>query len=225
MTITIADGRGALWQWDTGRRLRVGSGVEQIHYQNRCFGRSVDVNVGTDGTAIIPDELLQDWHTLTAYAYVTDDTGAYTMVQQDFVVHKRAKPAGYTYTPTDQMTLQTIQRQIGDLAGLTTEAKENLVAAINEAARTGGGAGSMDLRVSDGYVQYSTDGGETWQNLIAVADLKGADGAPGKDGADGKPGAAGHTPEKGVDYWTAADKRDIVDDVLAALPTWTGGSY
>ncbi len=29
MTITIADGRGALWQWDTGRRLRVGSGVEQ----------------------------------------------------------------------------------------------------------------------------------------------------------------------------------------------------
>ena len=33
MTITIADGRGALWQWDTGRRLRVGSGVEQIHSQ------------------------------------------------------------------------------------------------------------------------------------------------------------------------------------------------
>ena len=182
MTITIADGRGALWQWDTGRRLRVGSGVDQIHYQNRVLGGSVDVDVGTDGTAIIPDELLQDWHTLTAYAYVTDDTGAYTMVQQDFAVHKRAKPAGYVYTPTDQMTLQTIQRQIGDLANLTTEAKENLVAAINEAARTGGGAGSMDLRVADGYVQYSRDGGSTWQNLIAVAELKGADGAKGADG-------------------------------------------
>lgn len=38
MTITIADGRGALWQWDTGRRLRVGSGVDQIHYQNRVLG-------------------------------------------------------------------------------------------------------------------------------------------------------------------------------------------
>ena len=178
MKITIADGRGALWQWDTGRRLRVGSGVEQIHYQNKCFGRSVDVDVGDDGTAIIPDELLQDWHPLTAYAYVTDDTGAYTMVQQDFIVHKRAKPAGYTYTPTDQMTLRTIQRQIGDLADLTTEAKDTLVAAINEVARTGG-AGSMDLRVSDGYIQYSTDGGSTWTNLIAVADLKGADGKPG----------------------------------------------
>ncbi len=140
MTITIADGRGALWQWDTGRRVRVDdSSVKQVHYQNKCFGRSVDVDVGDDGTAIIPDELLQDWHPLTAYAYVTDDTGAYTMVQQDFAVHKRAKPAGYTYTPTDQMTLQTIQRQIGDLADLTTEAKDTLVAAINEAARTGGG--------------------------------------------------------------------------------------
>lgn len=199
MTITIADGRGALWQWDTGRRLRVGSGVDQIHYQNRVLGGSVDVDVGADGTAIIPDELLQDCHTLTAYAYVTDDTGAYTMVQQDFAVHKRAKPAGYVYTPTDQMTLQTIQRQIGDLAALTTEAKENLVAAINEAARTGG-AGSMDLRVADGYVQYSRDGGSTWQNLIAVAELKGADGAqgdPGPQGPKGEPGAKGDPGEKG----------------------------
>ena len=197
MTIAIADGRGALWQWDTGRRLRVGSGVEQIHYQNRALGGSVDVDVGTDGTAIIPDELLQDWHTLTAYAYVTDDTGAYTMVQQDFIVHKRAKPAGYVYTPTDQMTLQTIQRQIGDLADLTTEAKENLVAAINEAAASGG-AGSMDLRVADGYIQYSTDSGSTWTNLIAVAELKGAKGDRGEPGAKGEPGEKGDTGAQGV---------------------------
>ena len=310
MTITIADGRGALWQWDTGRRVKItdGDGVKQVHYQNRCFGRSVDVDVGTDGTAIIPDELLQDWHPLTAYAYVIDDAGGYTKVQVDFAVHKRARPSDYVYTPTDQMTLQTIQRQIGDLADLTTEAKGTLVAAINEAARTGG-AGSMALRVADGYIQYSADGGSTWQNLIAVADLKGADGkpgaagadgvtphigdngnwyvgstdtgkpsrgatgAPGKDGADGKPGAAGadgitptigsngnwylgsedtgkpsrgatgapgkdgakgapgapgaagHTPVKGTDYWTAADKQEIVNDVLAALPDGTEVEY
>lgn len=78
MTITIADGRGALWQWDTGRRVKItdGVGVKQIHYQKRCFGCSVDVDVENDGTAIIPDELLQDYHRLTAYAYATDDTGA-----------------------------------------------------------------------------------------------------------------------------------------------------
>lgn len=33
-----------------------------------------------------------------------------------------------------------------------------------------------DLRVADGYIQYSTDGGSTWQNLIAMAELKGAPG-------------------------------------------------
>ena len=302
MTITIADGRGALWQWDTGRRVKItdGDGVKQVHYQNRCFGRSVDVDVGTDGTAIIPDELLQDWHPLTAYAYVIDDAGGYTKVQVDFAVHKRARPSDYVYTPTDQMTLQTIQRQIGDLDDLATGAKDTLVAAINEAARSGGGAGSMDLRVADGYIQYSTDGGSTWTNLIAVVDLKGADGkpgaagadgvtphigdngnwyvgstdtgkpsrgvtgAPGKDGADGKPGAAGadgitphigdngnwylgetdtgkpsrgatgakgepgapgKTPVRGTDYWTAADKQEIVNSVIAALPDGTEVSY
>ena len=251
MKITIADGRGALWQWDTGRRVKIadGDGVKQIHYQNRCFGRSVDVDVGDDGTAIIPDELLQDWHPLTAYAYVTDDTGAYTMVQQDFIVHKRAKPAGYVYTPTDQMTLQTIQRLIGDLDTLTTEDKSTIVAAINEAARTGGGAGGMDLRVADGYIQYSTDGGSTWTNLIAVADLKGADGKPGAAGADGvtphigdngnwyvgstdtgkpsrgAPGASGHTPVKGTDYWTAADKQEIIDDIHPVFYIDLAGKY
>lgn len=362
MTITIADGRGALWQWDTGRRLRVGSGVEQIHYQNRALGGSVDVDVGTDGTAIIPDELLQDCHTLTAYAYVTDDTGAYTMVQQDFIVRKRAKPAGYVYTPTDQMALQTIQRQIGDLADLqtdakdtlvaaineaaasggadlnqfeinaksgtpindyeyqvtldktydeidtafksgktpivildnryrlqvidaatgyhfgafsqmgpgmygvfdvyvsnreewllelpmvdyanfvpfaesveaeigdladlTTEAKENLVAAINEAAASGG-AGSMDLRVADGYIQYSTDSGSTWQNLISVADLKGdtgAAGTPGKDGAKGDPGAPGKDGHSPVVTATKSGKTTTISVDGAAIVTIEDGA-
>ena len=41
----------------------------------------------------------------------------------------------------------------------------------------------------------------------------------------GPPGEAGRTPVKGTDYWTAEDRNGIVDDVLAALPEWTGGSY
>lgn len=201
MTITIADGRGALWQWDTGRRLRVGSGVEQIHYQNKCFGRSVDVDVGDDGTAIIPDELLQDWHPLTAYAYVIDDAGGYTKVQRDFIVHKRARPSDYVYTPTEHAGFDRLRAEIGDLADLTTEAKKNLVAAINEVVRTGGGAGSMDLRVADGYIQYSTDGGSTWTNLIAMSELKGDKGDPG---TKGDPGEKGDTGAQGVKGDTGA---------------------
>ena len=42
---------------------------------------------------------------------------------------------------------------------------------------------------------------------------------------DGEPGKAGHTPEKGVDYWTAEDKAGIVSDVLAALPNASGVNF
>lgn len=56
----------------------------------------------------------------------------------------------------------------------------------------------------------------------STVDIGRVAGDPGEDGADG---ADGHTPVKGTDYWTAADKQGIVNDVLAALPTWTGGSY
>lgn len=41
----------------------------------------------------------------------------------------------------------------------------------------------------------------------------------------GLKGDKGDTPVKGTDYWTAADKAEIVNDTLAALPTWTGGAY
>lgn len=47
----------------------------------------------------------------------------------------------------------------------------------------------------------------------------------GETGLAGADGADGHTPVKGTDYWTAEDKQSIVDDVLASLPTWEGGSY
>lgn len=43
--------------------------------------------------------------------------------------------------------------------------------------------------------------------------------------AQGEDGEPGDTPQKGVDYWTEADKTEMVNDVLAALPAWEGGSY
>lgn len=80
-----------------------------------------------------------------------------------------------------------IQGQIGNLANLETTSKDNLVAAINEAAQSGGGGGSTSIamRVDGGYIQYSTDDGKTWVNLIAEADLKGDKGDKGADGTDG----------------------------------------
>lgn len=73
-----------------------------------------------------------------------------------------------------------------------------------------------------------TNGGTENAAVLNFVIPRGADGAPGKDGApgaNGKDGQDGAIPQKGTDYWTAADKQEIVNDVLAALPTWEGGSY
>ena len=56
----------------------------------------------------------------------------------------------------------------------------------------------------------------TAEQLAALKGDKGDTGAPGKDGK---------TPVKGTDYWTAADKQEIVNDVIAALPDGTEVSY
>ena len=48
-----------------------------------------------------------------------------------------------------------------------------------------GKAAGAKMRVSGGYIQYSADSGGTWQNIIAVSELK---------GAKGETGAAGHSP-------------------------------
>lgn len=203
MTIKLADGRSELWQWDTGRKITFDdANIKQAHFQNHAngYGRTIDVDV-EDGAAKIPDELLQAALPLTVYAYIGEESDGYTKVERVFTVKPRKRPAEYVFTPADQLTLRKLESMIGNLDDLTTTAKNNLVAAINEAAKTGsGGAGSIDLRTADGYIQYSNDGGATWENLIALADLKGEKGEKGDTGAtgpQGKPGERGPQGETG----------------------------
>lgn len=83
-----------------------------------------------------------------------------------------------------------------------------------------------DLRVADGYIQYSTDSGSTWQNLIAVAELKGADGSKGDPGAAGQDG---HSPvvtatKSGKTTTISVDGTDIatVEDGVDGKPGAAG---
>lgn len=50
----------------------------------------------------------------------------------------------------------------------------------------------------------------------------GADGAEGPQGPQGEQGPPGKTPVKGVDYWTEADKQEIIEAVIAELPVYNG---
>lgn len=66
----------------------------------------------------------------------------------------------------------------------------------------------------------------THANKYTLDKLSVSNGKLQYNGSDvGLKGDKGDTPVKGTDYWTAADKTEIVNDTLAALPTWTGGSY
>lgn len=150
--LTLNDGRSELWQWDTGRTLAVDADCSQVHFSNKVFGRSIDVDVA-GGVAIIPDILLQTDKDLNVWAFVGTADNGYTKISKTLKVNRRNKPADYVFTPTDQMTLQTIQSQIGDLADLTTGAKGTLVAAINEAARTGGGGGDSTVELDTTLTQ------------------------------------------------------------------------
>lgn len=54
---------------------------------------------------------------------------------------------------------------------------------------------------------------------------QGEKGEPGDAGKDGANGANGYTPVKGTDYYTEADKQEIINLVLEALPSAEGGSF
>lgn len=117
-------------------------------------------------------------------------------------VRNSADPSGDPAADPSLPIWVQLQAMIGDLDNLTTEAKSNLVVAINEAARTGGGGAAADviLDVYGGYIRYSADGGETWNNLISINELTGPPGATGPQGPKGEkgdPGAAGPQGPKG----------------------------
>ncbi|MBP3378430.1 MAG: collagen-like protein, partial [Clostridia bacterium] len=137
---------------------------------------------------------------------------------------------------------ERIMAMIGDLGKLVSVNKTDIVSALNEIAlRTGGSGAAGNAGVTytpsvseDGVISWTNNGGLSNPEPVNIMGPRGADGKDGANGKDGKDGvngndgedgADGKTPVKGTDYWTAADKAAMVSDVLAALPTWNGGSY
>lgn len=117
MGIEIQDGRGSFYQWDTGRKLAVDDGAEQVHFQNREHGTTIDVDV-VDGVAAVPDILLQAARPLRVFAYIEEEGGCYTKLERVFEVTERNKPAGYVYTPTEVKNFSQFQEQIAYLYAL-----------------------------------------------------------------------------------------------------------
>ena len=137
-------GVDGLTQWDVGRQINVDKDVNMVHFSNRPYGYSKNVKV-TDGVADVPDMFLTSCAPLRVWAYVGDFEKGYTKIEKIYEVKPKNPPEDYIYTPEEVKTWERLQSEIGDLSRLETEAKENLVAAVNEAAKSGGTDISLGL--------------------------------------------------------------------------------
>lgn len=176
--MTLNDGRSELWQWDTGRTLTVDADCSQVHFSNKVFGRSIDVDV-VDGAAIIPDILLQTDKDLNVWAFVGTAENGYTKISKTFKVNRRNKPADYVFTPVEQTTI-------------------NEIAAIAQSVRDDADNGMFDGAPGpQGPTGATGPKGDT-----GPQGPQGPKGDKGDKGEQGIQGPSGHTPEYGVDYGT-----------------------
>lgn len=164
----VPDKEGRLTQWDLNRKVIVTGyeGGAEVHFASPGDDHGAYVVELIDGEAEIPNILLTMAGTINVYVYPADRTVFATALW----VMAREKPDDYVYTEAEVLDWRRLDEKIGDLATLTTTAKENLVAAINEAATKG--MASIYMRVAEGYIEYSGDG-VNWKQLIALAELKG----------------------------------------------------
>lgn len=192
--LTLNDGRNELWQWDTGRTLAVDADCSQVHFSNKVFGRSIDVDV-IDGIAIIPDILLQTDKDLTAWAFVGTAENGYTKISKTFKVNKRNKPADYVFTPPEQTSLEEIKEKLDYLESIQDpDAIKNAVEDYLEqnpiespVQSVNGYTGNVKLTAEDVGAISQENLQEATNEALAQAKESGAfDGAPGKDGQDGK---------------------------------------
>ena len=170
--LTLNDGRSELWQWDTGRTLTVDAECSQVHFSNKVFGRSIDVDV-LDGVAIIPDVLLQTDKELIAWAFVGTSENGYTKISKVFKVNRRNKPADYVFTPVEQMT-------IAEIAAIAKSVRDDADAGLFDGAQgPAGPIGPVGPKGEQGVQGEKGEKGDTGD--IGPQGTQGAPGANGKD--------------------------------------------
>ena len=132
------------------------------------------------------------------------------------VIQSAATPSGDASTAPSLPVWAQIQAMVGDLGTLDTEAKSNLVAAINEALTKGGEIAPAEVqRIVEDYLKANplgtgADGkggitptiGKNGNWYLGSTDTgkpsRGADGTPGATGAPGKDGAPGADGKNGI---------------------------
>lgn len=210
-------------------------GVVTLHMQ-MSGGEKRKPVLGTEGTdriwAVGYDDTKIAGSGVIELILTDGETGARLKSATGYVIVLQSPSAGTEDEPGEAGYIRYDMEQ-----NLTEEDKAR--ARRNIGAGTGEGNGSTEPGTpgqdgeDGGYYTPSVDsaGNLTWTASkadmpdIAGANIKGPQGETGPEGPQGPAGADGKTPVKGTDYWTAADKAAIVNDVLAAPPNASGVSF
>lgn len=205
MEITLSNGKGHFYQWDTGQSIQVPEGVPTVHF--KMHGEGVAFQA-VDRVVAVPDELLQLENDIILWTYDTNHTIDVARVP----VKGRNKPADYAYTPTEVKTWEQLDERIkaleegGGVAGVTSVngktgvvelTAEDVGAATPEGVTSAVDAAAEKLQPKGDYI--TQDGLQSATNAaLAQAKASGEfDGAQGPKGDTGPQGPQGEQGPKG----------------------------
>ena len=155
---------------------------------NLADGTYQDV-VFTGNTAALPVLTASGWVSVGLYAGDIHTTRAARLLALSSVL----TPGGSPAAPTEDVYAQIMAK----LNKLSTVSPEDIAKAVEDYL-TEHPAASASMRVEGGYIQFSADG-KTWENVIALADLKGPKGDTGDTGPQGPKGDPGPQGNPGKD--------------------------
>lgn len=115
MEITLSNGKGHFYQWDTGQSIQVPEGVPTVHF--KMHGEGVAFQA-VNRMVAVPDELLQLKNDIILWTYDTNHTIDVARVP----VKERDKPANYAYTPTEVKTWEQLDERIKALEAANVQA-------------------------------------------------------------------------------------------------------
>lgn len=155
---------------------------------NLADGTYQDV-VFTGNTATLPVLTASGWVSVGLHAGDIHTSRAARLLALSSVL----TPGGSPAAPAEDVYAQIMAK----LNELSTVSPEDIAKAVEDYLAEHPAA-SASMRVEGGYIQFSGDG-ETWENVIALADLKGPKGDTGDTGPQGPKGDTGPQGNPGKD--------------------------
>lgn len=193
-----------LYQWDVDRRVSVDDKINEVHFAC-CLGNEALIVPVVDGMADIPNILLQRPLDINAWGVITDGGSSYTVTGVVLKNKARKKPSDYIYTETEVKNYAVLEKRIKVL-------EENPT--IDSLS---------DLNDDSEHRTVTDSEKENWNAKLDYSNLNDALAQAKESGLfDGEDG---YTPQKGVDYFTEADKQEIITTIFEQVTNGNEVAY